>query len=293
MSLSSCSCSSSTSGSGHDGSPDRRAACSTVSRQSSGRPKMPAVSFPSATVHAPVSVAMSTRCVAPRALANQSASPRIRRPSASVLRTSTVLPLALRSTSPGRSAPPPGMFSAAGTTPMTRSGIPSSAIARMAAITAAPPAMSSFIRSMPSADLIEMPPESKVTPFPTRPSTGPACRSPRSAAAGSCVIAINRGGSLLPRPTADSSPMPSSPMAFSSRTSIFSAVPAVSSRARSASTRGGSWFPGSLTSSRARFAQWAICRPRQAAAASSCRSPAVPGGTAMRGVKGARGGADL
>ena len=47
-------------------------------------------------------------------------------------------------------------------------------MARMAPMTAAPPAMSSFMRSMPSAGLIEMPPVSNVMPLPTRPSTGRA-----------------------------------------------------------------------------------------------------------------------
>ena len=86
--------------------------------------------------------------------------------------TSTVFPLALLRMSPGLIARPPGMFSVAGTTPITRIGALSSAIARMAQATAAPPAMSSFIRSMPSAGLIEMPPVSNVMPLPTRPSTG-------------------------------------------------------------------------------------------------------------------------
>ena len=71
---------------------------------------------------APVSVATSTRCVAPSCRAYQRPSPRIRRPSASVLITSTVLPSALFRTSPGLIARPPGMFSVVGTTPMTRIG---------------------------------------------------------------------------------------------------------------------------------------------------------------------------
>ncbi len=75
-------------------------------------------------------------------------------------------------TSPGLSARPPGMFSVIGTTPTTSIGAFSSEIARIAPMTAAPPAMSSFIRSMPSAGLIEMPPVSKVMPLPTSPSTG-------------------------------------------------------------------------------------------------------------------------
>ena len=115
---------------------------------------------------------MSTRCVAPSWRAYHRPSPSTSRPSASVLITSTVFPLALLRMSPGLIARPPGMFSVAGTTPITRIGALSSAIARMAQATAAPPAMSSFIRSMPSAGLIEMPPVSNVMPLPTKPSTG-------------------------------------------------------------------------------------------------------------------------
>ena len=43
---------------------------------------------------------------------------------------------------------------------------PISATARMAASVAAAPPMSAFIHSMPSAGLMESPPESNVTPFP-------------------------------------------------------------------------------------------------------------------------------
>ncbi len=60
---------------------------------------------------------------------------------------------------------------------MTRIGAFSSAIARIAHATAAPPAMSSFICSIFSAGLIEMPPVSKVMPLPTSPSTG-VCGAP-------------------------------------------------------------------------------------------------------------------
>ena len=115
---------------------------------------------------------MSTRCVAPSWRAYHNPSARMSRPSASVLITSTVLPLALNSTSPGLIARPPGMFSVAGTIPTTRVGALRSAMARIAHATAAPPAMSSFIRSIPSAGLMEMPPVSNVMPLPTSPSTG-------------------------------------------------------------------------------------------------------------------------
>jgi hypothetical protein len=82
------------------------------------------------------------------------------------------------------------MFSVAGTTPTTRIGAFSRAMARIAHATAAPPAMSSFIRSIPSAGLIEIPPVSNVMPLPTSPSTGRT-----GAPGGSCRNTINRGGS--------------------------------------------------------------------------------------------------
>ena len=76
--------------------------------------------------------------------------------------------------SPGLTARPAGMFSVAPTTPATRTGSPSAAIAPIDSTTAAPPDMSNFISCIFAAGLIEMPPESKVTALPTKPSSGPA-----------------------------------------------------------------------------------------------------------------------
>ncbi len=56
-------------------------------------------------------------------------------------------------TSVGRIAVPLSMFSQAGTTPVTDSGRPSSAMAPSAPITAAPPAMSAFWRTMSDCGL--------------------------------------------------------------------------------------------------------------------------------------------
>ena len=70
-------------------------------------------------------------------------------------------------------ARPSGMFSQEQTTLRTRTLGLSRAMARMAPIMAAEPAMSYFIFSMLSAGLMEMPPVSKVMPLPTRPMTGP------------------------------------------------------------------------------------------------------------------------
>ena len=68
--------------------------------------------------------------------------------------------------SPGFCAVPEGMFSLAHTMQITRTFGLSCAMARIAPIMAAPPAMSYFIFSMPSAGLMEMPPVSKVIPLP-------------------------------------------------------------------------------------------------------------------------------
>ena len=61
------------------------------------------------------------------------------------------------------------VFDAGDEAPSPRTAGFSCAMARMAPSMAAPPAMSYFIFSMPSAGLMEMPPLSKVTPLPTRP----------------------------------------------------------------------------------------------------------------------------
>ena len=90
-----------------------------------------------------------------------------RRPSASVLSTSTVLPPRIVMTSDGRCAVPDGMFSARQSQPVTATGSSSCAAATTVLSTAAAPAMSDFIASMPAAGLIEMPPESNVMPLPT------------------------------------------------------------------------------------------------------------------------------
>jgi hypothetical protein len=89
------------------------------------------------------------------------------RPSASVLSTSTVVPLRMVTTSPGLMARPLGMFSVSGSSPTTRTGASSARRADMAASTAAAPDMSVFMVIIPSAVLMDSPPESNVTPLPT------------------------------------------------------------------------------------------------------------------------------
>ena len=71
------------------------------------------------------------------------------------------------------------MFSVAGTTAVTVTGSPSSAIAPIASITAAPPDMSNFISCIFAAGLIEIPPVSNVTALPTKPRCGPAVAAGR------------------------------------------------------------------------------------------------------------------
>ncbi len=153
-------------------------AAATWAAQSSSPENRPAWELPSAEMIAPVSVAMSTSRSAPwlTACVRQSAS--TSRPSASVLMTSIVVPLAAVTTSPGLTAWPDGMFSVAPTTAMTRTGSRSSAIASIAPSTVAPPDMSNFISNILLAFLIEMPPVSNVTALPTSPSTGPLGSAP-------------------------------------------------------------------------------------------------------------------
>ena len=70
-------------------------------------------------------------------------------------------------TSLGRCAEPDGMFSAAGTSPVTCTRTPSSRITDIAAMIAPPAAMSVFIAIMPALGFNESPPESNVMPLPT------------------------------------------------------------------------------------------------------------------------------
>jgi hypothetical protein len=92
-----------------------------------------------------------------------------------VLLTSIVFPFMAVTMSPGLTERPLGMFSVAGTTAVIRAGSPSAAIAPSDSITAAPPDMSNFISCIFALGLIEIPPVSKVTAFPT---SARCCASP-------------------------------------------------------------------------------------------------------------------
>ena len=173
---------------------------------------------------------MSTIFVDPSFRAYAMASARINLPSASVLITSIVLPVIARTTSPGLVAFPEGRFSEHGTTPSTGIEGLICAIARIAPITVAPPVMSYFINSMLSPGLSEMPPESKVIPFPTNASSSP----PSSVAfAGVYFKTISLAGSSDPCETLNREPMPSCSIRASSSTSILRPNSVATSRARS------------------------------------------------------------
>ena len=125
----------------------------------------------------PVSVAASTTAAGLKAAARTRASARMRRPSASVFKISTVLPSDIVMTSEGFSAVPEGMFSQAATRAVTFTGSLSSAAALTAASITAAPHMSNFISSMPRAGFREIPPASNVIPLPTS-TTGAALPAP-------------------------------------------------------------------------------------------------------------------
>ena len=123
-------------------------------------------------MHAPVSVAASMMQPGLRSATMSSTSARTTRPSASVLWISIVVPLRAVTTSPSLYALPPVMFSTSPTAATTCIGIFSAAIDAMALSAAAAPAISHFMASIPSEVFRERPPESKVTPFPTKATSG-------------------------------------------------------------------------------------------------------------------------
>ena len=126
-------------------------------------------------MQAPVSVARSTIASTFSSTANDSPSASTRRPSASVLRTSTVVPVRAVNTSPGFTAVPLGRLSVHIIQPTTSVRTSSPGSSAMVASTVAAPAMSVFIVIMPAAGLSDRPPESKVMPLPTR-ATRPRLR---------------------------------------------------------------------------------------------------------------------
>ena len=118
-----------------------------------------------------------------------------RRPSASVLCTSTVLPPWMCSTSPSFVAEPEGMLSVHIKKPVTVLRQPTAPRADIVASTAAAPDMSIFIAAcIGSLGLRLIPPESYMIPLPTRAR----CPLPCAARFGRYVSLIMHGGSELP-----------------------------------------------------------------------------------------------
>ena len=177
--------------------------------------------------------------------AYQSASASTSRPSASVLTISIVCPDIDVMMSPGRIASPSGMFSTRPMTPTALTFALRAASACKSPTTQAAPPMSPFISSMPAEDLMEMPPESKQTPLPTK-----AIGFVRFDRAPFHRMVTRRLFCAEPRPTPSSAFMPSLAIAFSS--SASTSTPSFSSAlARSANSTGKRTFGGSLTRLRA------------------------------------------
>ena len=166
--LSSCFSYSSQSGSCQARSPAISPALSSSAASGSWLLSSPVACFPRATTQAPVSVAMSITAAGSNCSLYVRASHNIRRPSASVFNTSMVWPDMLVKISPGFVAVPLGMFSTAGVRPTRLTGSPIPATAATAPNTDAAPHMSNFISSIADEGLMEIPPVSNVTPFPTR-----------------------------------------------------------------------------------------------------------------------------
>ena len=191
----------------------------------------PAVRSPRAISCAPVRVATSMMASGNSWLAATMPSAMTRRPSASVLRTSTVLPPNMVRTSAGRWAAPEGMFSAMHSQAVALTGRPRPARASTVLRTTAAPAMSHFMSPMPRAGLMEMPPVSKVMPLPTRAILAVAL-------AGEYSTFTRRGCRVEPLPTPRMPPKPSFSRRFSSQTVTLTGRPLESSLAASAKDSG-------------------------------------------------------
>ena len=165
---------------------------------------------------APVSVAKSIIAAGlKRSCAYHMTSQSTKRPSASVLITSTVSPFIVVITSPGRVALPEGMFSTIPTSPTTFALALRSASVRITPETTPAPPMSMVMSSMPAPGLRLMPPVSKTTPLPT------SARGAASSAPPSHRITTTFDGLSDPWPTDKSVRIPSFASSSSSRTSTF------------------------------------------------------------------------
>ena len=185
-------------------------------------------------------------------------------------------------TSPGRIADPDGMFSAAPIRPVTRARTPSAGRADIAAITAAPPAMSDFICFIPSLGFRDSPPLSNVIPLPARTMCA-------SAPAGVYVSSIRRGGCAEPAPTATMPPNPAAASSASSRIRTARPERPAVAAAWSASHPGVFTSDGMLIRSRARATASAITAagpgpPGSGTSSWTARGPASPAPSRMEKV---------
>jgi len=206
------------------------------------------------------------------------------RPSASVLSTSTVLPLRMRRMSPGRVAFPPGMFSVTGASATTRTGSLRSRAAARHAKTVAAPIMSYFISPIDAAGFSEIPPLSKVMPFPTRTAV------PR-APFGAYSPMRKTGGRALPALTPRRPPIFSRSMAGLSSAWKRSPRRFESAPASRANSRGPRSLPGVLPRSRAQADACATARARSAAPARALASTSGGVTTSTTGSEGSRSAA--
>ena len=167
--------------------------------------------------------------------------------------------------SPGLYEEPEGRFSVSAAIPTRLTPRRRSAAARTVPIAVAAPIMSHFMSPIFSAGLIEIPPESNVTPFPTSATGASPFRPPRYSRT------TTRGSSAAPRLTARRPPILSFRIAFLSRTVAFTPRAFASFRTRSAKSRGSMSFDGVLPRSRTRRATRATAR---ASATSRASTPA-------------------
>ena len=149
-------------------------------------------SVPKATRAAPVSVAKSTMKSGLSSIAKSRTSASTRRPSASVLPTSTLMPALVSMISSGRIERSETAFSAAPINTRKRTGISDVIMAKARPRTCAEPPISFFIISIAPAGFKSRPPESNVTPLPTKVIRGPL--SPH-------IISIKQGWISAARPT--------------------------------------------------------------------------------------------
>ncbi len=119
--------------------------------------------------------------------------------------------------------------------------------------------MSYFINSMFSPGLSEIPPESKVTPFPTNASKPALSSAPFD---GVYLSTISLPGSSDPRATLSKDPIPSCSMRASSSTSTLRPNSPATSRARSDMIVGVILAPGSFARSLVKLTDSPIILPR-------------------------------